>query len=202
MTDEEFVKTRRSLVDSVLTMDVSLTAEADRHWTHVTNQKYQYYRGQIVASMIDKITKEQVVEWLKANVVPTAPNARRVTIFVHGKNHPLGDDGSNPGAMGPEDVKRLKQQWGLHPKQGDPTTVPELEAPPEDVCRLTNTDVAEILRRREAVSAAAKGGADGAPKKMNQWAQRMADRSAFCAAGCPCLKPGSGGPFKMPRLKK
>jgi nardilysin len=37
---------------------------------------------------------------------------------------------------------------------------------------------------------------------MNQWAQRMADRSAFCAAGCPCLKPGSGGPFKMPRLKK
>ena len=129
MTDEEFVKTRRSLVDSVLTMDVSLTAEADRHWTHVTNQKYQYYRGQIVASMIDKITKEQVVEWLKANVVPTAPNARRVTIFVHGKNHPLGDDGSNPGAMGPEDVKRLKQQWGLHPKQGDPTTVPELEAP-------------------------------------------------------------------------
>ena len=89
-----------------------------------------------------------------------------------------------------------------YPKQGDPTTVPELEAPPEDVCRLTNTDVAEILRRREAVSAAAKGGADGAPKKMNQWAQRMADRSAFCAAGCPCLKPGSGGPFKMPRLKK
>ena len=202
MTDEEFVKTRRSLVDSVLTMDVSLTAEADRHWTHVTNQKYQYYRGQIVASMIDKITKEEVVEWLKANVVPTAPNARRVTIFVHGKNHPLGDDGSNPGAMGPEDVKGLKQQWGLHPKQGDPATVPELEAPPEDVCRLTNTDVAEILRRREAVSAAAKGGADGAPKKMNQWAQRMADRSAFCAAGCPCLKPGSGGPFKMPRLKK
>ena len=202
MTDEEFVKTRRSLVDSVLTMDVSLTAEADRHWTHVTNQKYQYYRGQIVASMIDKITKEQVVEWLKANAVPTAPNARRVTVFVHGKNHPLGDDGSNPGAMGPEDVKRLKQRWGLHPNQGDPTTVPELEAPPEDVCRLTNTDVADILRRREAASAAAKGGADGAPKKMNQWAQRMADRSAFCAAGCPCLKPGSGGPFKMPRLKK
>ena len=203
MTDEEFVKTRRSLVDSVLTMDVSLTAEADRHWTHVTNQKYQYYRGQIVASMIDKITKEQVVEWLRANVVPTAPDARRVTIFVHGKNHPLGDDGSNPGAMGAEDVKRLKQQWGLHPKHGDPATVPELEAPPEDVCRLTNTDAAEILRRREAVSvSAAKGGADGAPKKMNQWAQRMADRSAFCAAGCPCLKPGSGGPFKMPRLKK
>ena len=203
MTDEEFVKTRRSLVDSVLTMDVSLTAEADRHWTHVTNQKYQYYRGQIVASMIDKITKEQVVEWLKANVVPTAPNARRVTIFVHGKNHPLGDDGSNPGAMGAEDVKRLKQQWGLHPKHGDPATVPELEAPPEDVCRLTNTDAAEILRRREAVPvSAAKGGADGAPRKMNQWAQRMADRSAFCAAGCPCLKPGSGGPFKMPRLKK
>ena len=203
MTDEEFVKTRRSLVDSVLTMDVSLTAEADRHWTHVTNQKYQYYRGQIVASMIDKITKEQVVEWLRANVVPTAPDARRVTIFVHGKNHPLGDDGSNPGAMGAEDVKRLKRQWGLHPKQGDPATVPELEAPPEDVCRLTNTDAAEILRRREAVSvSAAKGGADGAPRKMNQWAQRMADRSAFCAAGCPCLKPGSGGPFKMPRLKK
>jgi nardilysin len=79
--------------------------------------------------------------------------------------------------------------------------VPELLAPPEDVCRLTNTDVSEILRNKAA--AAAKGPeADGEPKKMNQWAQRMADRSAFCAAGCPCLKPGSGGPFKMPRLKK
>ena len=202
MSDEEFAKTRRSLVDSVLTMDVSLTAEADRHWTHVTNQKYQYYRGQIIAGMIDNITKAEVVEWLQANVVPAAPNARRITVFVHGKNHPL-DSSSDAGkdALGLGDVPRLKREWGLHPRQGDPTTVPELLAPPEDVCRLTNTDVSEILRNKAAI--AAKGpGADGEPKKMNQWAQRMADRSAFCAAGCPCLKPGSGGPFKMPRLKK
>ena len=101
MEEAEFAKTRRSLVDSVLTMDVSLSAEADRHWTHVTNQKYQYYRGQIVASMINRTTKAEVVEWLRANLVPTEPSCRRVTVFVHGKNHPLvAPTGDEPGADG------------------------------------------------------------------------------------------------------
>mmetsp|Transcript_29866 Transcript_29866/g.74068 ORF Transcript_29866/g.74068 Transcript_29866/m.74068 type:complete len:953 (+) Transcript_29866:90-2948(+) len=89
LKEDEFTKTRRSLVDSVLTIDVSLTAEADRHWTHINNQRYQYYRGQIIASEINKISRDQVVEWLKHNLVPEHPKARHITVFVHGKNHPL-----------------------------------------------------------------------------------------------------------------
>ena len=128
-------------------MDVSLSAEADRHWTHVTNQKYQYYRGQIVASMINRTTKAEVVEWLRANLVPTEPSCRRVTVFVHGKNHPLvAPTGDEPVPMGQDDVDRLKLEWELHPNQGDPTTVPALEIPPEDVARLSNTDV-EVIER-------------------------------------------------------
>lgn len=201
MEEAEFAKTRRSLVDSVLTMDVSLSAEADRHWTHVTNQKYQYYRGQIVASMINRTSKAEVVEWLRANLTPTEPSCRRVTVFVHGKNHPLvAPAGDEPAPMGQDDVARLKLEWGLHPNQGDPTTVPALEMPPEDVARLSNTDV-EAIRAKLAASGGAAG-EGGARAASNQWAQRLADRRAMCAAGCACLRPSAGGPFKMPRLTK
>ena len=167
MADAEYVKTRRSLVDSVLTMDVSLSSEADRHWTHITNQKYQYYRGQIVASEINKITREEVVAWLQANLVPETPLARKITVFVHGKNHPLdaaaaaaagagaGTGGNALQPMGLADVPRLKAAWGLHANQGDPTAVPELEMPPEDMCKLSNTDVAHLKRKAAAAAAAA-----------------------------------------------
>jgi secreted Zn-dependent insulinase-like peptidase len=222
MTEEEYVKTRRSLVDSVLTMDVSLSAEADRHWTHVSNQKYQFYRGQIIASEINKCSREQVVEWLKGNLVPGVESARKVTIFVHGKNHPLGEPGAGvvaaaaapppPPPMGLADVPRLKVEWGMHPNQGTPTVVPALEMPPEDICKMSNTNVAELQSKVAAVVAAAAaaaggeggggGGAGGKASRSNQWAQRLAERRAQCAAGCACLKPASGGPFKMPRLKK
>ena len=212
MDDAEFVKTRRSLVDSVLTMDVSLSAEADRHWTHVSNQKYQFYRGQIIAGLIDGVSKREVVEWLEANLTPpaAAPAARRVTIHVHGKNHPLSSEGSSKSALGADVVPALKRKWGYHPAQGDPTRVPELEMPPEAMARLSNTDVAAARRKAEAARrvAAARDGADGvdgaeAPRAGNQWAQRLAERRAACAAGCACLKPsGPGGPFKMPRLTK
>ena len=212
MDDAEFSKTRRSLVDSVLTMDVSLSAEADRHWTHVSNQKYQFYRGQIIAGLIDGVSKREVVEWLEANLTPpaAAPAARRVTIHVHGKNHPLSSEGSSKSALGADVVPALKRKWGYHPAQGDPTRVPELEMPPEAMARLSNTDVAAARRKAEAARrmAAARDGADGvdgaeAPRAGNQWAQRLAERRAACAAGCACLKPsGPGGPFKMPRLTK
>ena len=113
MDDAEFVKTRRSLVDSVLTMDVSLSAEADRHWTHVSNQKYQFYRGQIIAGLIDGVSKREVVAWLEANLAPTAaaPATRRVTIHVHGKNHPLNGAARNASrnALGADAVAALKK---------------------------------------------------------------------------------------------
>jgi nardilysin len=209
MDDAEFTKTRRSLVDSVLTMDVSLSAEADRHWTHVSNQKYQFYRGQIIAGLIDGVSKKEVVEWLEANLAPiaAAPNARRVTIHVHGKNHPLeaadvGAESGGQNALGADDVAALKKSWGYHPAQGDPTRVPELEMPPESMARLSNTDVDAARRKAEAAARAAARDGDDAPRYSNQWAQRLAERRAMCAAGCACLKPSGGGPFKMPRLTK
>ena len=213
MDDAEFVKTRRSLVDSVLTRDASLSAEADRHWTHISNMKYQYYRGQIIAGLIDEVSKQEIVEWLKANLAPVAeaPAARRVTIHVHGKNHPLGEDdaavGTASAAMRVDDVVGLKQKWGYHPSQGDPTRVPELEMPPEAMAKLSNTNIAAARRKSEAArkaKAAERGDADEEmPRSVrNQWSQRLADRRAMCAAGCACLKPSGGGPFKMPRLNK
>ena len=203
MDDGEFLKTRRSLADSILTADVSLSAEADRHWTHVSNQKYQFYRGQIIASMVEKISKEDVVDWLEANLNPTNPACRRITVFVHGKNHPLAsrenDSAEAPRALGADDVARVKAEWEPHPAQGDPRTVPELEPPPEDVAKLSNTDL-DAIRAKKAAGKAADDAGGGA--RSNQWAQRMADRRAQCAAGCACLKPSAGGPFKMPRLTK
>ena len=207
MDDAEFVKTRRSLVDSVLTMDVSLSAEADRHWTHVSNQKYQFYRGQIIAGLIDGVSKREVVAWLEANLAPTAaaPATRRVTIHVHGKNHPLNGAARNASrnALGADAVAALKKKWGYHPAQGDPTNVPALEMPPEAMARLSNIDVAAARAKaaKARAEAAARGG-DEAPRTMNQWAQRLADRRAACAVGCACLKPSRGGPFKMPRLTR
>ena len=223
MSDDEFCKTRRSLVDSVLTMDVSLSAEADRHWTHVSNQRYQFYRGQIIAGLIDLVSKHEIVEWLTLNLAPirAAPaTTRRVTIHVHGKNHPLpvpggeGAESTTQTTLRPTDVPGLKQTWGYHPVQGDPTCVPELEMPPEAMAKISNTDLGAALRKAEAAKQAAaasnpkenandEGGEDGekSHKISSQWAQRAATRRAMCAAGCACLKP-NGGPFKMPRLKK
>lgn len=208
MEEEEFVKVRRSLVDSVLTMDVSLSAEADRHWTHISNQKYQYYRGQIIAGLIDNVSKQEIVEWLKGNLVAVSasPAVRRVTIHVHGKNHPLegGVDASTTtsSSLTENDIPQLKQTWGFHPAEGDPTTVPALEMPPEAMAKLSNTDISAALKKQDEMrkSALKKGSEHNI---SNQWAQRAADRRAMCAAGCACLKPTTaGGPFKMPRLKK
>ena len=210
MEDDEYIKTRRSLVDSVLTLDVSLSAEADRHWTHIANQKYQYYRGQIIASTINKTTQEEVVEWLKGNLMPQDPSARKVTIFVHGKNHPLEevDARAGPAPMGLADVYRLKTEWGLHPNQGNPTVVPELEMPPPDICKLSNTNLAELQRKaaaaKDRTESEGKGSGSGAGGRVtisSQWAQRAAERRAQCAANCACLRPMGAGPFKLPRLK-
>jgi nardilysin len=91
-----------------------------------------------------------------------------------------------------DDVDGLKEKWGLHPAQGDATTVPELQTPPEDMCKLSNTNASEILNAKRASAATGVG---------NQWARRAAERRAQCAAGCACLKPGGAGPFKLPRLQ-
>ena len=85
--------------------------------------------------------------------------------------------------MGVADVPRLKGEWGLYPKQGDIAVVPELELPPEDIGKLSNTNIEE-LRKKKAAAAAATAAAEGG--KQNQWAQ----------------KPAGAGPFKMPRLTK
>ena len=153
--------------------------------------------------MVEKISKEDVVDWLEANLNPTNPACRRITVFVHGKNHPLAsrenDSAEAPRALGADDVARMKAEWEPHPAQGDPRTVPELEPPPEDVAKLSNTDL-DAIRAKKAAGKAADDAGGGA--RSNQWAQRMADRRAQCAAGCACLKPSAGGPFKMPRLTK
>ena len=191
MDESEYAKTRRSLVDSVLTMDVSLSSEADRHWTHVTNQKYQFYRGQIIASAINQTGRRAVIDWLTKNLNPDEPSCRRATVFVHGKNHPI-ESGDSSSPLRVDDVDGLKEKWGLHPAQGDATTVPELQTPPEDMCKLSNTNASEILNAKRASAATGVG---------NQWARRAAERRAQCAAGCACLKPGGAGPFKLPRLQ-
>ena len=74
--------------------------------------------------------------------------------------------------------------------------------PPESMARLSNTDIDAARRKAEAASRAAARDGDDAPRLSNQWAQRLAERRAMCAAGCACLKPSGGGPFKMPRLTK
>ena len=49
------------------------------------------------------------MEWLRGNLMPEDPAARKVTIFVHGKNHPMPAPAAGAAApLGLGDVRRLK----------------------------------------------------------------------------------------------
>ena len=183
-------------------MDVSLSAEADRHWTHVSNQKYQFYRGQIIAGLIDGVSKREVVAWLEANLAPTAaaPATRRVTIHVHGKNHPLNGAARNASrnALGADAVAALKKKWGYHPAQGDPTNVPALEMPP----RRWRGSPTSTRGAREGGEG--DGGGGGARRRRSAAhhepvGARLADRRAAC---CALVETAAGGPLKMPLLTR
>jgi hypothetical protein len=41
-------------------------------------------------------------------------------------------------------MRPFEAEWGLHPNQGDPAAVPELEYPSEEICKLSNTSVADL----------------------------------------------------------
>ena len=103
--------------------------------------------------------------------------------------------------MAPKKKKDDKKgSGGAEEAKARPSTAPvKAEPPPEDVAKLSNTDL-DAIRAKKAAGKAADDAGGGA--RSNQWAQRMADRRAQCAAGCACLKPSAGGPFKMPRLTK
>lgn len=82
MTDEEFETVQISLIKLKNMVEVELESEVSRNWSEITSREYIFKRLQLEAQMIAQLTKEDVVNFYKNQVISN--NARKLLIQVLG----------------------------------------------------------------------------------------------------------------------
>lgn len=200
ISDAEYEKTRQSVIEEILALDVNLHDESQRHWAHIVNQKYQFYRGRHIAHIVAGISKQQAAFWSRENIQPFAPQSRLVSVHIHAKNHPVPEPGhENVTGMGDayfEVSTELKTRWGFHPHQGDARVVEELMVPDASDALEHRT----IGRPGNHLNEDTDSIQEKSASLRSQWA---ADYKAAmeCGATCACRRQKKAPVFVLPTPK-
>lgn len=84
MSDQEFTTVQNALMKLKRIIEVELETEVNRHWAEIVSNEYIFDRLELEAQMISKLTKSEVVEFYKKQVL--APDAKKLSIQI------VGDD--------------------------------------------------------------------------------------------------------------
>ncbi|RBR05200.1 uncharacterized protein FIESC28_11410 [Fusarium coffeatum] len=92
MTENEFEGHKRSLINKKLEKVINFDQEWVRHWSQITNERYDFELAQRDAAQIKLLTKLEVVEFYSRLLNPTSTRRARLSIHLKAQNKAEGVD--------------------------------------------------------------------------------------------------------------
>ncbi|KIH45788.1 peptidase M16 inactive domain protein, partial [Ancylostoma duodenale] len=108
MSDEEFEQQKTGLITRLLEKPKTLGGRFRRFWNEIECRQYDFDRNDSEVEVLRNVTKEDLLQYFDRKFNKTAPERRKVAIFVHGK------DESKDGMM---EKVRAKRDVPSHEKE-------------------------------------------------------------------------------------
>lgn len=94
LTDEEFETVQTALIKLKNMVEVELESEVNRHWSEIISKEYIFNRLQLEAQMIAQLTKQDVVDFYKNNIIAGDVRKLSIQIVGSGKGEDVQDNES------------------------------------------------------------------------------------------------------------
>ncbi|KAI1128510.1 peptidase M16 inactive domain-containing protein [Nemania abortiva] len=80
MTDANFESHKRSVVVKRLEKLKNLDSETNRHWAQISNEYYDFEGARRDAARVEKLTKDEMIEFYKTFIDPTSPKRAKLVV--------------------------------------------------------------------------------------------------------------------------
>lgn len=91
MSDEEFRQQKTGLITRLLEKPKTLGARSRRFWSEIQCRQYDFDRNFSEVEILHTVSKEELLEYFDLKFSPTAPERRKIALFVHGKDESKSD---------------------------------------------------------------------------------------------------------------
>ncbi|KAK4204491.1 UCH-domain-containing protein [Triangularia verruculosa] len=82
MSDGEFEKNKRSLIERTLEKAKSLEGESNRHWQSIESEYYMFNNRQLIVDNLKPLTKTDMVEFFNHYIKPSSPSRAKVAAYL------------------------------------------------------------------------------------------------------------------------
>ncbi|RCN36619.1 peptidase, M16 family [Ancylostoma caninum] len=86
MSDEEFEQQKTGLITRLLEKPKTLGGRFRRFWNEIECRQYDFDRNDSEVEVLRNVTKEDLLQYFDRKFSKTAPERRKVAVFVHGKD--------------------------------------------------------------------------------------------------------------------
>ncbi|KAK6757615.1 hypothetical protein RB195_015435 [Necator americanus] len=86
MSEEEFEQQKTGLITRLLEKPKTLGGRSRRFWNEIECRQYDFNRNESEVEVLRHVTKEELLQYFDRKFSKTAPERRKVAIFVHGKD--------------------------------------------------------------------------------------------------------------------
>ncbi|KAJ1369784.1 hypothetical protein KIN20_031344 [Parelaphostrongylus tenuis] len=135
MSDEEFEQQKTGLITRLLEKPKTLGARSRRFWNEIQCRQYDFDRNLSEVEILHTVSKEELLKYFDLKFSPTAPERRKIALFVHGKDENkndveirLRDKRSPPNEKELEEIECMEQFRQSLSLYGRPR--PKLNLPP------------------------------------------------------------------------
>ncbi|KAI0396882.1 peptidase M16 inactive domain-containing protein [Xylariaceae sp. FL0594] len=80
LTDERFESHKRSVINKRLEKLKNLDQETGKHWTHISNEYYDFDSSKQDAAAVERLTKSEMVEFFTRYIDPTSPTRAKLVV--------------------------------------------------------------------------------------------------------------------------
>nr|CDJ85655.1 Peptidase M16 domain containing protein [Haemonchus contortus] len=85
MPQDEFDKQKTGLITRLLEKPKTLGARSRRFWNEIDCRQYDFDRNNSEVEVLKTVTKEDLLSYFDLKFTKTAPERRKIAVFVHGK---------------------------------------------------------------------------------------------------------------------
>ena len=87
MNDEEFKQNAEAVASNFLEKNKNLSQESTKYWQVITDRSYQFKKWQNIAACMEKIDRNEVVQFYDKFIAQYAPNLKKLCILVFAQKH-------------------------------------------------------------------------------------------------------------------
>ncbi|CAP68693.1 uncharacterized protein PODANS_7_6640 [Podospora anserina S mat+] len=82
MSEEDFEKNKRSLIERTLEKAKSLEGESNRHWQAIESEYYMFNNRQLMVENLKPLTKADMIEFFNHYINPSSPSRAKVAAYL------------------------------------------------------------------------------------------------------------------------